>query len=275
MSPVTVTMLIAAVASALAWAASLVTRDYSWVDRLWSVLPVVYLWVLTIGSNFDARLVLMAVLVTAWGARLTFNFARKGGYSGIQDYRWMYLRQRLPRWAFALLNVFFIVLFQNALLVLITLPALTALEHGGAGLTTIDIALTVLFVGALVGETVADEQQWRFHQVKRARRAAGTPVVPGYLETGLWRYSRHPNFFFEQLQWWLVFLFGATAAGSLAQWTVVGPALLSILFVGSTILTEAITRSRYPQYAQRQRTVPPIIAWPPRRTVDREVEPSR
>jgi steroid 5-alpha reductase family enzyme len=51
MSPVTVTMLIAAVASALAWAASLVTRDYSWVDRLWSVLPVVFGWGLAMGED--------------------------------------------------------------------------------------------------------------------------------------------------------------------------------------------------------------------------------
>ena len=56
----------------------------------------------------------MAVLVTAWGARLTFNFARKGGYTGMEDYRWAVLRGRMKPWQFQLFNLFFIVLYQNA-----------------------------------------------------------------------------------------------------------------------------------------------------------------
>jgi steroid 5-alpha reductase family enzyme len=264
MSPVVAIAVISVGASAMAWVASTVTHDYSWVDRLWSVLPVIYSWIFAIGSDFDARITLMAILVTAWGARLTFNLARRGGYSGVQDYRWVILRKRMPHWAFSVFNLLFIVLFQNALLVFICLPALTALEHRGAPLGAVDLVLAAAFVGALVGETVADQQQWQFHQWKRGQRAAGVRPEPGFIQTGLWRYSRHPNFFFEQVQWWIFFLFGAAAAGSLLQWTALGPALLSVLFVGSTIFTESITRARYPQYASRQKSVSPLIPWPPR-----------
>ena len=263
MSPLALVALIALAACLTAWLLSLATRDRSWVDRLWSILPVVYVWVFAIDAGLgDARLTVMAVLVTLWGARLTFNFARKGGYTGTEDYRWAILRGRMPRWAFELFNLFFIVLYQNTILVLIALPAFTAWQHRGSPFTPLDAALAALFVALLAGETVADQQQWGFHR----RKAVQQHPAPRFLQTGLWRYSRHPNFFFEQAQWWVFFLLGASAAGSLLQWTVVGPLLLTLLFVGSTVFTESITRGRYPEYADYQATTSPIVPWPPRRS---------
>jgi steroid 5-alpha reductase family enzyme len=261
MNPLDLVLLLALAASGAAWLLSLVTHDHSWVDRLWSVVPVVYVWVfaLSAGSG-DLRLTVMAVLVTLWGARLTFNFARKGGYTGTEDYRWAILRGRMPRWQFELFNLFFIVLYQNALLVLISLPALTAWQQRGAPFGVADLLLSLLFVALLVGETAADEQQWQFHVWKRSQ----AEPQPRFLQTGLWRLSRHPNFFFEQAQWWVFFALGASAAGSLLQWTVVGPLLLTLLFVGSTAFTESITRARYSEYARYQRTTSPIVPWPPR-----------
>lgn len=245
---------------------SLVTGEHSWVDRIWSVIPVVYVWVFAAAAGFgDARLDLMAGLVTLWGIRLTFNFARKGGYApGGEDYRWAALRARMPRWQFALFNVFFIVIYQNILLLLIALPAWTAYRHP-VPLNGLDAICAVLFLAFLTGETVADEQQWRFQQWKSSERAAGRDPWPRFLQTGLFRFSRHPNFFFEQAQWWIVFLFGCVAAGSLLQWTVLGAALLTGLFVGSTIFTERISLARYPEYADFQRRTSPIVPWFPHR----------
>lgn len=263
MDPLQLVIVVAGVACAFAWVASLITHDNSWVDRLWSILPVVYMWIFAAAAGFsDPRLTVMAVLVTLWGARLTFNFARKGGYSGAEDYRWPILRARMNRWQFGLFNLFFIVLYQNAILVLITLPALTAFENRSAAFGIVDALLVVLFLLLLVGETIADQQQWNFHRAKARATAAGRTVTPGFATTGLWRWSRHPNFFFEQAQWWTIFLFGAVAAGSLLQWTVLGAALLTGLFIGSTIFTERISAAKYPEYADYQRTTSPIIPWP-------------
>jgi len=265
MTPLLVVILVASAASAFSWIASLVTKDTSWVDRLWSIVPVVYVWIFAVAAGLaDARLIVMAVLVTLWGARLTFNFARKGGYTGVEDYRWAVLRARMAPWQFQLFNLFFIVLYQMALLVLITLPALTAFENP-TPFGPLDVVLALLFLGALLGETVADQQQWTFHAFKRAEVAAGREPSPRFVQTGLWRFSRHPNFFFEQAQWWLIFLFGAVAAGTVLVWTVAGAALLTLLFIGSTIFTEWITRGKYPEYAEYQARVSPIIPWVPRR----------
>ena len=126
--PLALVLIVAGVTCAGCWIASLLTKDTSWVDRIWSIVPAVYVWIFAIagiadGERCRAPASSMALLVTAWGARLTFNFARKGGYTGMEDYRWAILRGRMKPWQFQLFNLFFIVLYQNALLVLITLPA--------------------------------------------------------------------------------------------------------------------------------------------------------
>src|SRR5260370_32612960 len=108
MSALDVCLLIFAGACALTWLLSLVTREHSWVDRLWSIIPVVYLAVFASAAGFaNARLDVMFGLVALWGARLTFNFARKGGYApGGEDYRWAVLRARMPPWQFQPFNLF-------------------------------------------------------------------------------------------------------------------------------------------------------------------------
>ncbi|MFB8145486.1 DUF1295 domain-containing protein [Microbacterium sp. NPDC056003] len=273
MDPLLLVIIVAGVACAFCWIASLITKDTSWVDRLWSVVPVVYVWIFAvagIAAGVDpTRLIVMAVLVTAWGARLTFNFARKGGYTGMEDYRWAILRGRMKPWQFQVFNLLFIVLYQNALLVLITLPAYVAFQHP-LPFTGWDAAFAALFAAFLVGEFVADQQQWEFH---RAKKAAGGTLEPGFLTTGMFTYSRHPNFFFEQAQWWAFYAIGATAAvaaglgvwGGALNWTIAGAALLTVLFIGSTIFTESITASKYPAYADYKRSTSMLIPLPARR----------
>jgi len=283
MEPLQLVLLVAAVVCAACWILSLVTKDTSWVDRIWSIAPVAYVWIFTVAAIADgrdaARLVLMAVLVTLWGARLTFNFARKGGYTGMEDYRWAILRRRMSPAQFQAFNLLFIVLYQNALLVLITLPAMIAWQHP-TPVTGWDAALGALFLLFLAGETVADQEQWDFHQAKK--RAGGT-LEPGFATTGLFRVSRHPNFFCEQAQWWTFYGIGAVAAvtagggvwGGALNGSIIGPVLLTVLFIGSTIFTESISASKYPAYADYQRRTSMLIPWPPRQSAGQSQVRSR
>ena len=262
MLPLHLVVVVAGVACAFAWIASLVSGDTSWVDRLWSIVPVIYVWVFAGAAELrNARLDVMALLVTVWGARLTYNFARKGGYSGVEDYRWPVLRASMRPWQFQLFNVFFIVLYQNFLLVLIALPAWTAYQDRASSFGPLDVLLTILFVACTVGETIADQQQWDFQSWKYAETSAGRLAHPSFVQSGLFRYSRHPNYFFELAQWWVLFLMGAAAAGTPLVWTALGPFLLTLLFVGSTRFTEKISLSRYPEYASYQRTTSPVVPW--------------
>lgn len=256
---------IAAGVSLVTWIASRATGDHSWVDRIWSIVPIVYVGAFWAATGFtDPRLMIMSVLVLLWGARLTFNFARKGGYTGVEDYRWPILRERMSPAQFQVFNLLFIVIFQNALLLLIALPALVAYENQAAPIGPVDLLLAALFLALLVGEFVADQQQWDFQKAKAATIAAGREPEQRFVTSGLWRFSRHPNFFFEQAQWWVLYLMGAVALGAPLHWTIIGPVLLTALFIGSTRFTEEITAAKYPEYAEYQRRTSMLIPWIPR-----------
>jgi steroid 5-alpha reductase family enzyme len=236
------------------WLLSVVTREYSWTDRIWSIAPVAYAWVFAVNSG-DGRSVLVATLISVWGARLTFNFARRGGYApGGEDYRWAFLRRRLPGWRFQAFNIAFIAGYQNLLLLLITLPMWSMAAHP-VPLSAADAVLAGIFIAFLVGETIADQQRWNFHR---------TSADSGVLDTGLYRYSRHPNYFFEIAQWWVVWGFAVAAAGSWWLASGLGAVLLTLLFIGSTLFTESITMQRRPEYAEYRRKTSMIVPLPPR-----------
>lgn len=259
--PATIAAAVAATCLILSW----IFREYSWVDRTWSIVPPVYIGTFAAGAGWaDPRLNLMTILTAAWGARLTFNYARKGGYApGGEDYRWSILKARMPGWAWHLFNVFFIAGYQHFLLFLIALPAWRAAQHP-TPLGPLDVVAAVGFVALLVGETWADQQQWTFHQAKRARAARGEPVGKGFCDSGMWSWSRHPNFFCEQGQWWMVYLFAVAATGTWLDATLLGPVLLTLLFHGSAQFTESITAAKYPEYAAYQKRVSRIIPLPSR-----------
>ena len=170
----------------------------------------------------------MAVLVTLWGARLTFNFARKGGYTGVEDYRWAVLRARMTPWQFQLFNLFFIVLYQNALLVLITLPGANRARAPRRPFGPLDVVLAValprLRCSARRSPTSSSGTSTRSRR-RRSPRAASRRRASCSPGSGASRVTRTSSS--SRRSGGLLFLFGAVAAGSLLQWTVAGAVLLT------------------------------------------------
>jgi steroid 5-alpha reductase family enzyme len=261
-----------AVIAALCFVVGEATGNVSQVDKLWSIVPVLYAWVITVRSDFDGRMVLMSALVTVWGARLTYNFARHGGYSwrfwsGVEDYRWAHVRQ-LPhlsnRIAWMLFDLVFICVIQNVLLLWITLPIVNA-HRAPHGLGGWDWLLALAFVALVALETWADQLQWRFQTEKKRRRAAGEPLTgryaDGFIGDGVWSFCRHPNYVAEQCIWIVFWLF-AVVATHRVDWTVGGCLLLVALFQGSSRLSEGIQSEKYPAYGEYQRRVPRFLPWP-------------
>ena len=257
-------------------------QNFSQMDKLWSILPIAYTWVIAVRGDMKPRLILCALIVTAWGVRLTVNFARKGAYSlkfwtGEEDYRWSIVRQNpifRRRFAWTLFDLFFISLYQNALVLAITLPALAGME------STAPIGLwDILGAGAAIGfltlETVADEYQWRFHQKKKELLAAGgtldalpRPYCFGFNTTGPWARMRHPNYLGEQGIWMSLYFLavGAGVTNSGLHWTAVGPLLLILLFMGSSKLGESISSKKYPlyrRYCEQEYKYLPLRAFDP------------
>ncbi len=245
----------------LCWLAAVVTREYSWVDRLWSLCPPIYCLIVAFANDFGStRVNLMTALAVLWGARLTFNFVRKGGYQkGGEDYRWATVRERYGPIGIQIMNITFIAPGQMLLIWWFTSPVHAAWEAGDTPLNGLDFLAAALFLLFLIVETVADEQMWAFQQDKKRRIADGEVVAQPFMKTGLFRYSRHPNYLCELGMWWVFYLFAVAASGQWIHWTGAGFVALTALFVGSIRLSESISAQKYPSYRDYQASVPCII----------------
>lgn len=244
------------------------TGNNSQVDKLWSLIPIYYVWHMTVLGDMAPRMVLMSVLVTIWGIRLTYNFARRGAYrwkfwTGEEDYRWEILRRRpgfSNRYIWMLFNLFFISAYQNVLIFLFTLPILTALyDSAPKAITLVDWLLALLFVLAVVVEYIADQQQYEFQKEKYRRKQTGEdagPYAVGFVHSGLWGMVRHPNYAMEQSIWIIFYGFSVVATGEWINWSMPGCLLLLVLFKGSSDFSESISSEKYPEYAAYQQQVP-------------------
>lgn len=256
------------------FAISELTGNYSQVDKIWSLAPIGYAWTVAWFGGFSIRLTLMACLVTVWGIRLSWNFWLKGGYQwkfwkGEEDYRWQVVREKpefQSRWKWVLFNLGFISFYQNALILLFTLPTVVAFQFRETPLGGLDYVAISCVMFFIVFESVADWQQWQFHLLKRQQAVKGGParkneVARGFLDRGLWSISRHPNYFAEQSIWLCFYLFSVAASGQWINWSVTGCLLLIVLFAGSSNLSEDISASKYPEYADYQKRVSRFIPW--------------
>ena len=130
-------------------------------------------------------------------------------------------------------------------------------------MTTVDAIFARSFLVLIVIEWFADQQQWNYHAAKDSYRS--TAKVPsgwtraqmdrGFNTTGLWKYSRHPNFAAEQAIWVTLYAWGAYRTGTWLNWTIGGVAAYLGVFAGSTPITERISSGKYPEYAEYQRKV--------------------
>lgn len=257
------------VSSLFCFIVSTITKNYSQVDKLWSVLPMVYAWVAAYMSSWDSRILLMAALVTIWGLRLSFNFWRRGGFQwkfweGEEDYRWAILMAKpefQPHWKWVLFNFFFISFYQLGLIMLFTIPMVKSIN--GNPLSWFDGLISLGIVLMIVIETIADQQQWNYqnekYQAKQGEREMTPAYEKGFLDTGLWGVVRHPNYAAEQGVWILFYLFSVTATGLWINWSIMGALLLILLFKGSSDFSEEISAGKYPEYSDYQKRVPRFI----------------
>jgi steroid 5-alpha reductase family enzyme len=243
-----------------------ITGNNSQVDKLWSIVPILYTWYMTYLGGWNERMIAMSVLVTIWGTRLTYNFARRGAYTwkfweGEEDYRWEILRKKpgfKNPFVWMLFNLLFICFYQNVLIFLFTIPILSPLANHTNEIGFIDGLLFGLFIRLVIHEFRADQQQYDFQTEKYRRINAGEDLgeyADGFISTGLWGKVRHPNYAAEQGIWITFYCLSIAATGEWLNWTIAGCILLVILFKGSADFSEAISASKYPAYKDYQKRV--------------------
>ena len=246
------------IAAGLCFVVSSVTKNYSQVDKLWSIIPIPYVWIIAYNTDLEPRIVLMAFLVSIWAVRLTYNFARRGGYSwkiwtGEEDYRWAVLRAKpefQSQWKWSAFNLFFISAYQMALILFFTLPALKAMESN-IPIGILDYILAAIFVVLVIMEYIADNQQYYYQEEKYRQKKIGKVAdfyKIGFTHTGLWSYMRHPNYSAEQAIWIVFYFFSVIATNIWLNWSIAGALLLVLLFKGSSDFSEEETAKKYPLY---------------------------
>ena len=213
-------LLAALVLMTVVWAISVPRRDASLVDRVWGLAFVVLAWTYAaLAQVWTARVWLVLALVTVWGLRLSIYITWRNWGDG-EDKRYQAMRRNNPE-TFTLRSLVTIFLLQAALAWFISLPLLAAIaSEAPEGLIWLDLVAVAVWAVGFVFEAGGDWQLSRFLSDPDNR---GT-----VMDRGLWRYTRHPNYFGDTVVWWSFFLLALSTGG---WWSVVGPMAMTYLIV--------------------------------------------
>jgi steroid 5-alpha reductase family enzyme len=244
------------------WAWSLARRDAGVADIAWGLFFVgLAVWFRARGPQATPLHLLHLAMVALWGCRLALHIAgRSRGRA--EDHRYAAMRAARGRafWWRSLGTVFWL---QATLATLLAAPLFAA--QAAATLATAPFAAgALLWVVGFAWEAVADGQLARFRRDPENRGRV--------LATGLWRWSRHPNYFGEALLWWG---YGVLAGAAGAWWTLAAPLAMTwlLLRVSGVTLLEKTIGQRRPEYADYARRTSAFVPWPPRRPGDGESAP--
>lgn len=261
---------VCAALAAMTWLASLWRRDVSLVDRVWSLLiasaAITYAVLLPAPAGADARGLAMLALVAAWAVRLSVFITRRNWGHG-EDRRYQQIRARnQPN--FALKSLVLVFALQAVLAWIVAAPFFVAMLAGagnGAGampprpLGWLDVLGGALSAFGIAFEAIGDTQMAIF---KADPRNAGQ-----VMDRGLWRCTRHPNYFGEACVWWGFWLMALAGAGWGGAWSVISPLLMTVLLlkVSGVSLLEKDIGERRPAYRDYIARTPAFVPWWPRR----------
>jgi steroid 5-alpha reductase family enzyme len=240
-----------------AYALALKIRLFAVVDTVWAsclgVAAVIY-YCLAAPGNLRGTVALLIMLF--WSGRLTLHLVRDRILTGKEDPRYAALAKHWgDRARFRFLFVF---LGQIPLVALFLLPFTLAVDHTTADWRLLDSLALLIALTALWGEMLADRQLARFR--------ADPANAGGVCQEGLWRYSRHPNYFFEWLHW---FAYVAFAWGAPLGWlALVGPVMMYLFLryvTGVPFAERSSLRSRGEAYRKYQKTTNTFFPWRPQR----------
>jgi steroid 5-alpha reductase family enzyme len=224
----------------LAWGVCTVRRNAGLVDIFWSLFllaAAVCFWLQ--GGGTRERALVVVGLTAAWAIRLAAHLAQRN-WNAPEDHRYQAIRARNDP-GFVWKSIYLVFGLQAVLAFLVSAPLFAASTTPAPWASLLDVAGVALVAAGLITEAVADAQLAAFHRDPRNRGRV--------MDRGLWRYSRHPNYFGEFCIWWGFFL---VAAATGAWWTVISPLIMSVLLlrVSGVTLLEKDIGTRRPGYAE-------------------------
>ena len=237
---------------------SLLWRNSSVYDPYWSIVPPLFsvgFWAL--GAEMDLRSLLHAAIVGIWAARLTFNWIRGWGGLDHEDFRYRDLQKKFGTGAlYWLVSFAGLHLFPTVLVLVAMLPSVALYGERDTGLGLFGVLGALTMLAGIGLELVADEQLRAFSKSKTSRDAI--------CDVGVWRLSRHPNYFGEIL-FWTGPLLMALGTGRFQWWMTLGPlSILGLFLFASIPMMEGRQLARKPAYAEYKRRTSMLVPLPPR-----------
>jgi steroid 5-alpha reductase family enzyme len=265
--PLVVALVADCAATIAVFAFSMSFDNSSFYDPYWSVIPFPVAWYWSsvpeaAGAN-PVRQAMVLFALAFWGARLTWNWFRQWHGLDHEDWRYVDIRAKTGR-AWPLASLAGVHFFPTLIVFAGLLPVWSAMVSP-APLGVLDAVAFVVAVGATVIEAAADQQLRRYLDGRTSHETI--------LATGLWKYSRHPNYFGENAFWWGLALFGLAADPHL--WSVAGAIAMTVMFVFISVpLLDERSAVRRPGYREHMKRVSALVPLPPRTGVAGGADPA-
>lgn len=249
------------IATALVFAGSRTLKNSSCYDPYWSVLPpfLVLFWFFAaegVSGVDDGRAILLIVVVFVWAIRLTGNWLHDWPGLHHEDFRYAPLRDGAGKLE-AVVDFTGIHLFPTLIVFAALVPAYAVLARPGEPLNWLDIVAFIVGIGAPILQFVSDAQMRAFIKVRQPGQA---------MESGLWAWSRHPNYFGEISFWFSLAFFGIAGAPEDWWWLIAGAIAMTVMFQAASIpMMEKRSLERRPNYQDVIDRIPRLVPRPPRR----------
>ena len=237
------------------WIWSVVIKNASIIDPFWGFGFVVLVWFYLYNTEVNPRSLFVVSLVTIWGLRLSiFLFIRNMGHG--EDFRYQKFREDYGPERYWWVSFFQVFLLQGVLMLIVSAPLLgTLLNAGDGSLGVIDYVIASIWLIGLMFEAGGDYQLTKFKK---------NPANKGkVLNTGFWKYTRHPNYFGDSVIWWSFGLFALTSG---SYYTIIGPILMNLLLlkVSGVALLERTLKKSKPEYEEYVRKTNSFFPWFPK-----------
>lgn len=234
-------------ATVIVWGFGILFLNSSVYDPYWSIAPVVIVpfWIITKGGSLSITDIIFISVITIWGIRLTLNWTRRWKGLQQQDWRYTMLKEKSPHLWF-LTNLFGINIMPTIMVYAALIPVYFGIGEKGFLKFPIIFGF-IICIGAIIIQAISDKQMDLFKRDSSKKDQ--------YIDRGLWRYSRHPNYLGEVSFWWGIWLIQMGLIPKI--WvTVAGPVLMTLLFVLISIpMMEKHILASKPSYTRYQKQV--------------------
>jgi len=233
---------------------SVIFKNSSWYDAFWSVIPVVLTlmcWSDIAAAGDLQRAFLMHACLLFWAIRLTYNWMRSWDGFSHEDWRYIMMKGKTKnKFQYFVVDFGSIHLIPTICVYMALLPMIHALAYAGESLNFLDLLATLLAISAVIIQMISDQQMYNFRQ---------NLIDPKTMQSGLWFYSRHPNYFGEVLFWFSLFVF-ALASNIALIWLLIGPIIMyALIAIASVSMMDKRSLERRPDFKYYMESTPAIF----------------